>query len=90
MAGKILEFLETYEKESTRYGYASALYSFFDGIYILHLRERKTKDGKPIKRVTPEIREQYELYARQYLSESRDNAADVITFLKVLTGRPTR
>jgi integrase len=85
--GTIGEFLETYEKESTRYGYASALYLFFDAIYRLRLRERAAKDGKPIKRVTPELREQYEIYARQYLSESRDHAQDIVTFSKAGNGQ---
>jgi integrase len=80
MTAKVIEmFLKEYNKESTRYGYASALYSFFSVIYNYSRNPRVSQSDK----------EHFEMLAERYLTEDRDYTEDIISFSKKC-GKPTK
>ena len=74
MVVKVIElFLDGYEKSSTKFGYASALYSFFSVIYNY---------SRANKRISPEEKEHFEMLAERYLVEDRNYSQDIIDFSK--------
>jgi integrase len=74
MTEKVIEnFLMKYDKESTRFGYASALYNFFSIIYNFN---------RASPRVSPAEKQHFELLASNYLSEDRDYKQDIMDYTK--------
>jgi integrase len=77
--GKISDYLNHYNNQSTAGGYSAAVYSFLDYIY------GKQRKGS---RVTAEEREQYETLVEKYLKEKRNYSEDMAGFVVSLQSRP--
>jgi len=75
------EFVAFYSNQKTRSGYRTALIHYFAHIY------NQPKAGRE---VTPEEAEEYEQLSRQYLTEDRDHAADLMRFAASLSARPPK
>ncbi len=78
---RVSAFLEQYKKDSTRMGYASAVYAFFDF---------KFKYSRQNKRVSDIDRENYEQFADEYFSSSPNYVQDLIDFMGTFSDRPPK
>lgn len=74
----IENFLQNY-KQTTRYGYASALFCYLDCVYNY---------SRQNKRVTSENRTHYAMLASRYLNEGRNYTDDILLF-QSKCGKPT-
>lgn len=75
------EFIGFYSNKKTRSGYKTALINFFALIYD------HPKQGRE---VTPEEAADYERLSKQYLTEDRDHAADLMRFAVSLANSPPK
>lgn len=75
------EFIGFYSNKKTRSGYKTALINFFALIYD------QPKQGRE---VTPEEAEEYDRLSKQYLTEGRDHAADLMWFAVSLAFSPPK
>lgn len=78
---RVSAFLEQYKKDSTRMGYASAVYAFFDF---------KFNYSRQNKRVSDIDREKYEEFADEYFSSSPNFVQDLIDFMGTFADRPPK
>jgi integrase len=78
---KLDDFLKDYDNPSTKSGYRSAVYGFIKFVYKI-----KTKD--PRNTLLPDTRVLLEKQIDKYLSEKRDNKADLMNFRTSMKDRP--